>query len=271
MQERAFYDTHRNVPIAATDDDLFDHVRNGDKARSDPDSKLNKRRRGDPGVRLEQLMRFFDPKIARKVDDTNEVSDPCGSLLTGKGFYSVYRSLFALLATDESLHADETIEYPSFGDSSTPYTPASDLPRSARDETPCARDFYLAWANFSTAKRFDWVSKWDVERGDDRSMRRLMEKENKKIRDDYKKEYNATVQVRREVQALKFTAATRVLCAAPRPSLQKPQSSGSTTQTCIRFQHSACARSSASTSRRTDESGCRISGTRLAGGSRLVR
>ena len=25
-------------------------------------------------MRLEQLMRFFDPKLARKLDDTNEVS-----------------------------------------------------------------------------------------------------------------------------------------------------------------------------------------------------
>lgn len=172
-------------------------MRSGDKSRADPDSKLNKRRRGDPGVRLEQLMRFFDPKIARRVDDTNEVGpkhQSHGAELF-QGFYSVYRTLFALLASDESLHSDTIIEYPSFGDASTPFAPATGTSRSDRSQISYARDFYLAWASFSTAKRFDWVAKWDVERGEDRSMRRLMEKENKKIRDDYKKEYNATVRV----------------------------------------------------------------------------
>lgn len=71
-KERAFYDRHRNAPIA--DDDLYDHVRAGDSGRSDPRSKLNRRRPGDPGVRLEQLMRFFDTKIAKRLDDTPEVS-----------------------------------------------------------------------------------------------------------------------------------------------------------------------------------------------------
>jgi len=53
----------------------------------------------------------------------------------------------------------------------------------------------MVWSDFTTAKRFEWVSKWDAERGDDRSMRRLMEKENKKIREDYRREYNDAVKV----------------------------------------------------------------------------
>lgn len=69
-QERAFYDSHRNTPVAVTDDDLFDHVRTG--AAAPP---ANKRQPGEPGVTLEQLMRFFDPKLTRKVDDSTEV---CG-------------------------------------------------------------------------------------------------------------------------------------------------------------------------------------------------
>lgn len=60
---------------------------------------------------------------------------------------------------------------------------------------PWARDFYTVWSDFTTAKKFEWVAKWDVERGDDRSMRRLMEKENKKVREDYRKEYNDAVRV----------------------------------------------------------------------------
>ncbi|OCF34510.1 hypothetical protein I316_03551 [Kwoniella heveanensis BCC8398] len=182
--ERAFYDKHRNAPVAATDDDIFDHVRSGDRAANDPKSKLNKRRYGDPGVRLEQLMRFFDPKIARKMNDTNE------------GFYSVYRSLFALLASDESLHTPPNsppLSYPSFGESSTPYAPPPGLTRAQKDSQPWVRDFYAVWTEFVTEKRFEWVAKWDTERAESRDIRRLMEKENKKVREDYRKEYNDTV------------------------------------------------------------------------------
>ena len=67
-QERAFYDRHRNEPVAQSDSDLFNHVRKGEKA-----PPASKRRPGEIGVTLPQLMRFFDPKLARKMDDSNEV------------------------------------------------------------------------------------------------------------------------------------------------------------------------------------------------------
>jgi DnaJ family protein A protein 5 len=103
--------------------------------------------------------------------------------------------LFALLASDEGLHAEKPLTYPSFGDSTTPYAPPPDMPRAERYNHTWARDFYLVWSDFATAKRFEWVAKWDAEKGDDRSMRRLMEKENKKLREDYRRDYNDTVQV----------------------------------------------------------------------------
>lgn len=182
--ERAFYDSHRNAFVATTDNDVFDHVRSGDSAAHDPKSKLNRRRAGDPGVRLEQLLRFFDPKLAKRMDDSTE------------GFYSVYRNLFALLAQDEQLHTlpgDSTPIYPGFGNSETSYAPPAGSTRSEREAHMWARDFYTGWSQFSTAKRFEWVGKWDVERGEDRNIRRLMEKGNKKVRDEYRKEYNDTV------------------------------------------------------------------------------
>ncbi|WVQ83519.1 hypothetical protein IAT38_005660 [Cryptococcus sp. DSM 104549] len=182
--ERAFYDTHRNAPVAATDDDIFDHVRAGDSATNDPKSKLNKRRQGDPGVGLEQLMPFFNPKLARRFDDTNE------------GFFSVYRTLFALLASDEALHTapgSPPLHYPSFGDSSTPYAPPPGLTRAQKDAQIWARDFYAVWSDFVTEKKFEWVEKWDSERGEERMIRRAMEKENEKARKDLRKEYNETI------------------------------------------------------------------------------
>ncbi|EIW69175.1 hypothetical protein TREMEDRAFT_31392 [Tremella mesenterica DSM 1558] len=182
--ERAFYDSHRNAPIPTTDDDLYDHVRAGDAAAADPKSKLNRRQPGDPGLRLEQLLRFFDPKLARKLDDTEE------------GFFSIYRTLFALIASDERLHTPKDrspLVYPSFGDSKTSYAPPPGLTRAQRDEQLWARDFYTVWLEFTTEKRFEWLSKWDADRGEDRATRRLMEKGNKKIREDHRKEYTDTV------------------------------------------------------------------------------
>lgn len=87
------------------------------------------------------------------------------------------------------------MDYPSFGGSTTAYAPAPNTTRAQRAGIPYARDFYTVWADFSTSKKFEWVGKWDVERGDDRGIRRLMEKENKRTRDDYRKEYNEAVRV----------------------------------------------------------------------------
>lgn len=69
------------------------------------------------------------------------------------------------------------------------------MSRADRSSQTWVRDFYAIWAEFASAKKFDWVGKWDVERGDDRGMRRLMEKENKRTREDYRKEYNDCVRV----------------------------------------------------------------------------
>ncbi|ODN76970.1 hypothetical protein L202_05533 [Cryptococcus amylolentus CBS 6039] len=182
-QERAFYDSHRNAPVAATDDDIFEYIRAGDAATNDPRSKLNRRPAGDPGIQLEQLMAFFDPKLTRKLDDSTE------------GFYSVYRTLFGLLASDERLHSDtpHRMMYPSFGQSSTAYAPPHGLTRAQKDSQIWARDFYAVWGEFVTEKRFEWINKWDADKGDDRMVRRAMEKENKKAREDIRKEYNDTI------------------------------------------------------------------------------
>ncbi|BEI95756.1 hypothetical protein CcaverHIS631_0107050 [Cutaneotrichosporon cavernicola] len=182
--ERAFYDRHRNDHIETNDDDFYDHVRAGDSGVADPKSKFNRRKRGDPGVKIDQLMRFFDPKLARKMDDSAE------------GFYSVYRTLFNVLASDEVLHTPDggvPVHYPSFGDSTTPYAPQPGLTKAEKAQSDWARDFYTAWGEFTTEKRFEWVEKWDTHRAETREIRRLMEKENKKVREDHRKEYIDTV------------------------------------------------------------------------------
>jgi len=104
----------------------------------------------------------------------------------------VYRTLFNLLASDEALHTPEGqthVHYPPFGDSTTPYAPPPGLSRAERNKSWWVRDFYVAWGEFTTEKRFEWLEKWDTARGEDRNIRRLMEKENKKLREDHRKEY----------------------------------------------------------------------------------
>ncbi|QRW18381.1 DnaJ domain protein [Rhizoctonia solani] len=44
----------------------------------------------------------------------------------------------------------------------------------------------------STAKDFSWYDSWNIAEAPDRRVRRLMERDNKKARDDAKKEYNET-------------------------------------------------------------------------------
>lgn len=130
-----------------------------------------------------------------------------------QGFFSVYRSLFALLASDEALHTSEPhvpLTYPSFGYSESPYTPPTGMSKAQKDGRTWTRDFYVVWSEFATEKRFEWVGKWDVERGDDRGMRRIMEKENKRVREEYRKEYIDTVRVS-GLLGVELTSATRTL------------------------------------------------------------
>ena len=110
----------------------------------------------------------------------------------------MYRSLFALIASDEALHTTESrdpLQYPSFGHKDSPYAPPQGMTKVQKDGQLWTRDFYIVWSEFTTEKRFEWFGKWDLERGDDRGMRRFMEKENKRVREEYRKEYIDTVRV----------------------------------------------------------------------------
>lgn len=111
----------------------------------------------------------------------------------------MYRTLFNLLGSDEALHtptdSHAPLSYPTFGDSQTTYAPPPGLSKAERSSQTWARDFYTVWMEFATEKRFEWIGKWDAERGEDRNIRRLMEKENRKVREDTRKEYNDTVRV----------------------------------------------------------------------------
>ena len=56
-------------------------------------------------------------------------------------------------------------------------------------------DFYSHWQVFSTQRMFHSVDKWDLRDAPNRSIRRLMEKENEKERRVARREYSSQVKV----------------------------------------------------------------------------
>ncbi|OAX36226.1 DnaJ-domain-containing protein [Rhizopogon vinicolor AM-OR11-026] len=163
-QERAWYDSHKASLAPEPDAEaVFEDIRRG----APPP------RARDRGLTVRHLARFFDTTIWSGFDNSEN------------SFFTMYRNLFTRLAQEENLISE--IEYPYFGDASWPWT----APKTANQ--PAARDFYNAWLNFATLKDFIWMEQWNLSEAPDRRVRRLMERDNKKARDDARKDYNETI------------------------------------------------------------------------------
>ena len=100
------------------------------------------------------------------------------------GFYGILQETFSNLAREEDAACDweglEPVEYPSFGGSEDNYEDV-------------VRPFYRVWMNFSTKKTFSWRDAYRSADAPDRATRRLMEKENKRFRDEGIREFNDAV------------------------------------------------------------------------------
>ncbi|KAI0324672.1 DnaJ-domain-containing protein [Cubamyces sp. BRFM 1775] len=164
-QERAWYDSHRASLVPEPDAAaVFEEIRKG----APPP------RARDRGLTVRHLTQFFDVGIYDGFDDGPN------------SFFTIYRNLFDRLAHDEKQFSDAPL--PSLGYSSWPW-----LPPSKNEQDQCARTFYNYWTNFVTGKEFEWVDQWNIAEAPDRRVRRLMERDNKKARDEARKEYNDTV------------------------------------------------------------------------------
>ncbi|KAH7154811.1 hypothetical protein B0J13DRAFT_209928 [Dactylonectria estremocensis] len=158
-QERAWYDSHRDAILSGQDG-------------NDPDAQPTTFRniRLTSAEEIMSLMRRFNSTIPFDDEPT--------------GFFGIARETFEHLALEEEAAAEydnvDVPEYPSFGSSDDDY------------ET-LVKPFYAVWAGFSTAKSFSWKDKYRLSDAPDRRVRRLMEKENKKIRDDAIREFNDAV------------------------------------------------------------------------------
>lgn len=157
-QERAWYDSHRDA-ILRGDDDIDDGA---------PSEHYN--------VRLtttEEIMSLigrFNSRVPFNDSPT--------------GFFGILNITFEHLSMEEAAASEydnqEPIDYPPFGT-------ANDTHQTT------AKPFYAAWTNFSTRKSFSWKEKWRLSEAPDRRVRRLMEKENKKMREDAIRDFNDAV------------------------------------------------------------------------------
>ncbi|KAI3392240.1 hypothetical protein diail_5960 [Diaporthe ilicicola] len=156
-QERAWYDSHR------------DAILRGDADSEDaPPEHYN--------VRLtttEEIMTLMG-RFNRSVPFNDSPN----------GFFGILDVTFGQLATEEEAACDwegaARVEYPPFGSSDDDYDAV-------------AKPFYNAWSSFSTKKSFSWKEKWRLSDAPDRRVRRLMDKENKKMRDDAIRDFNDAV------------------------------------------------------------------------------
>ncbi|KAF9523541.1 DnaJ domain-containing protein [Crepidotus variabilis] len=165
-QERAWYDSHKTSLAPEPDaETVFDDISKG--------TNLAPRAR-DRGLTVRHLSPFFDATIWNSFEDAGE-----------KSFFTIYRNLFSRLAAEERLYSGDA-DYPSFGSPSWTWSNSSDPNASARA-------FYNVWLSFSSEKDFAWTDQWNTAEAPDRRVRRLMEKDNRKAREDAKREYNDTI------------------------------------------------------------------------------
>ncbi|POS88334.1 hypothetical protein EPUL_000002, partial [Erysiphe pulchra] len=155
-QERAWYDSYRD--------------------------SLLKKRSPKTEERQQKFSRFTsaDDVIAltnrfhRSMPFTNESS----------GFYSIFGKAFSDIALEEELFClNEGLQpedYPTFGSSND-------------DFETYVKPFYRSWVNFSTQKTFMCKNIHRASETSDRATRRILEKENKRLREEGIKEFNNAV------------------------------------------------------------------------------
>ncbi|XP_030832728.1 dnaJ homolog subfamily C member 21 isoform X1 [Strongylocentrotus purpuratus] len=102
-----------------------------------------------------------------------------------KGYYSVYRDVFAKIAEEDIRYMedeDSITGIPGFGESQSSYEEVVHV-------------FYAYWQSYRTSRSYVWVEEFDTREAPNRRVARLIEKENKKKREAAKKEWNQQVQL----------------------------------------------------------------------------
>ncbi|XP_046442610.1 dnaJ homolog subfamily C member 21-like [Daphnia pulex] len=102
-----------------------------------------------------------------------------------QSFYSVYSELFSKIAAEDmefSQDQDSDFEIPDFGNSTSDYSEV-------------VRTFYAYWSAYCTLRPYSWLDKYNIDtlKEAPRRIQRLMEKDNKKLRDAGRKQRNEEV------------------------------------------------------------------------------
>lgn len=157
-QERAWYDSHRDI------------ILRGDSAGGPGNDEFSYNIRMTTAEEVVKLMMKFNGRL----EFTNSPS----------GFFGGLDEFFKQLAREEEIACQwedqDAPEYPDFGLDSDDY-----------DDV--VRPFYAMWTGFGTKKSYLWKDKYRLSEAPDRRIRRLMEKENKKLREDGVQEFNEAV------------------------------------------------------------------------------
>ncbi|KIW87371.1 uncharacterized protein Z519_12007 [Cladophialophora bantiana CBS 173.52] len=157
-QERAWYDSHRDILLR------------GDQAAGPGADEFFYNIRMTTTEEVLKLMMKFNGRL----EYSNAPS----------GFYGGLNDFFKQLAKEEDAACqwgnEDPVEYPEFG-------------LKDDDYEDVVRPFYAAWNGFATKKSYSWKDQYKLSDAPDRRIRRLMEKENKKIRDEAIQEYNEAV------------------------------------------------------------------------------
>ncbi|KPI44753.1 uncharacterized protein AB675_8450 [Cyphellophora attinorum] len=156
-QERAWYDSHKDILLR------------GEQPGQDGE-EFSYNIRMTTAVEVQQLMLKFNGRM--------EFTD------APNGFYGGLHDFFEKLAKEEDIACQwedlDSLDYPEFGHKNDHYEDV-------------VRPFYSAWTSFATKKSFSWKDAYRLADAPDRRIRRLMEKENKKVRDEAIQEYNDAV------------------------------------------------------------------------------
>ena len=131
----------------------------------------------------EQIIRGGDDYVDNSINLMKYFSASvyCGFGDDAQGFYAVYANVFEIITKEDAEFADgQDLVVPEFGTSTSDYEEV-------------VQPFYAHWQSYSTLKSYVWLEKYDLREAPNRRVQRLMEKDNKKIRDAVKKERNEEV------------------------------------------------------------------------------
>ncbi len=155
-QERAWYDSHRDAILRDDEEGVGEQYEHNIRVTTADD-----------------IMKMFT-RFNSRVDFSD----------SSTGFYGVLRDTFNSLATEEDAACDwegvPVVEYPSFG-------------HAEDDYEEVVKPFYAAWNGFATRKNFAWKDAFRYSEAPDRRVRRMMEKDNKRLRDEGMREFNDAV------------------------------------------------------------------------------